>query len=69
LNLRLSGMSLAFLPGALTFGKTLAKTTGMPRIEKIPGANVLKESFGKYTYWRVWLGKKFTGGKPSKTNP
>jgi hypothetical protein len=41
----------------------------MPRIEKIPGANVLKESFGKYTYWRVWLGKKFTGGKPSKTNP
>ena len=35
----------------------------MARTKKIPGANLLKESFGKYTYWRVWLGKKFTGGK------
>src|SRR5260370_42257578 len=36
----------------------------MPRTKEIPGANFSKESFGKYNYWRVWLGKKFTGGKP-----
>jgi integrase len=36
---------------------------GMPRTKEIPGANITKESFGKYTYWRAWLGKKFTGGK------
>ena len=35
----------------------------MPRTKEIPGANISKESFGKYTYWRAWLGKKFTGGK------
>ena len=36
----------------------------MPRIKEIPGVNFSKQSFGGYTYWRVWLGKKFTGGKP-----
>ena len=36
----------------------------MPRIKEIPGVNFSKESFGEYAYWRVWLGKKFTGGKP-----
>ena len=36
----------------------------MPRTKEIPGANFSKESFGKFNYWRVWLGKKFTGGKP-----
>jgi integrase len=57
-------MSLTFLLRALLFGKYLARKQVMPRTKEIPGANFSKESFGKYTYWRVWLGKKFTGNKP-----
>jgi hypothetical protein len=56
-------LSLADFLGALTFGKNLAEKPAWRGQKKIPGANILRESFGKYTYWRAWLGKKFTGGK------
>jgi integrase len=36
----------------------------MARVKQIHGANFYKEQIGKWNYWRVRVGKKFTGGKP-----
>jgi hypothetical protein len=36
---------------------------GMARVKQIPGANFYKEQIGAWKYWRVRLGKKFTGDK------
>ena len=35
----------------------------MARVKQIPGANFYKEQIGAWKYWRVRLGKKFTGDK------
>jgi integrase len=37
--------------------------SGVARVKQIPGANFYKEQIGQSTYWRVRLGKKFTGDK------
>ena len=37
--------------------------SGVARVKQIPGANFYKEQIGQWTYWRVRLGKKFTGDK------
>jgi hypothetical protein len=35
----------------------------MARVKQIHGANFYKEQIAKWNYWRVRVGKKFTGGK------
>jgi len=37
--------------------------SGVARVKQIRGANFYKEQIGQSTYWRVRLGKKFTGDK------